>query len=100
MSPTPTIQVTSIEFVTGKPKGRAISTAPCGNPCSSPAEAACAVAVAQTTAIHMTALTIGRLSCDDIGQPHHEVAVIVGHDRITFAQPDLSRWHELAVAGS
>src|SRR4030095_16782596 len=35
MSPTATIQLTTMELVSGKPKGRAISTAFCDRPCSS-----------------------------------------------------------------
>ena len=35
--PSATIQVTIMEFVTGKPKGRAISTAFCDKPCSAAA---------------------------------------------------------------
>ena len=38
MSPIVTIQVTIIELVTGKPNGRAISTALCERPCSPAAE--------------------------------------------------------------
>ena len=57
ISPIVTIQVTTIELVTGKPNGRAISTALCERPCS-PAAASVVDAVSAVTKIRETSALI------------------------------------------